>query len=354
MTIAHINRIGTATPPHDVHAAYQRFITPDLPEGKARNVFNRMAARAGITHRHSVLHEEGLVEADAPAGGFYRRGAYPSTAARMRAYAQHAPDLAEQAVLALDLRGEAARITHLVVASCTGFVAPGLDQLLAARLGLRADLQRTLVGFMGCAAAVPALRIAQAAVLADPAARVLVVNTELCTLHMQQTDDVQTALSFLLFGDGATAALVTAEPRGLALGDFRATLIPGTEDHITWHIGDQGFIMRLSGQVPGCITQALRGDPAGLLRGEGTQAVDLWAVHGGGRSVLDAVQAGFALPEEALAPSRAVLAAKGNMSSATIMFVLAGMMRDAAVGARGLAMAFGPGMVAETFRFTTA
>jgi predicted naringenin-chalcone synthase len=352
MAIAHINRIGTAHPPHDVHDAYLDFMGKALPEGKARSVFERMAGRAGIAHRYSVLHRDGMVEADATEPGFYRRGAYPGTAARMQVYAEHAPALAGQAVAALDLQGRAGEITHLVVASCTGFVAPGLDQLLARRLGLRADLQRTLVGFMGCSAAVPALRVAQAAVLADPAARVLVVNLELCTLHMQETQSVETALSFMLFGDGCTAALVSADAQGLALGDFRAALIPGTEDLITWHIGDQGFIMHLSGQVPVKIAQALREAPEFLLRDEGTQAIDLWAVHGGGRTVLDAVQSGFSLREEALSHSRSVLAAHGNMSSATVMFVLAGMLETGVSGQRGLAMAFGPGMVAETFRFT--
>jgi predicted naringenin-chalcone synthase len=352
MTTAYINRIGTAVPPHDVHQAFCDFMPGSLPEGKTRNLFVRMAARSGISSRYSVLHKDGLVEADAPEDGFYRRHAYPSTKARMAVYEHYAPDLAESAARKLDLNGAAAGITHLVVASCTGFVAPGIDQILAKRLELRPDLQRTMIGFMGCSAAIPALRLAQATVQADPAARVLVVNIELCTLHLQETDDVQAALSFLLFGDGCTAALVTAEAQGIALGDFRSALIPDTEDHITWHVGDQGFVMHLSGQVPIKIMKALRDDSSFLLRNEGTQAIDLWAVHGGGRTVLDAVEAGLSLPETALAPSRNILATHGNMSSATVMFVLADMMKTAAQGARGLAMAFGPGMAAETFRFT--
>jgi predicted naringenin-chalcone synthase len=353
MTLAYINRIGTALPPHDVHDSFLNFMSGALPAGKSRNVFGRMAQRSGIDHRYSVLHKDGMVEADAPEDGFYRRGAFPGTAARMKLYEQHAPALAEAAVLTLDLHGRAKDITHLIVASCTGFVAPGLDQLLARRLGLRPDLQRTIVGFMGCSAAVPALRIAQATVLADPAARVLVVNLELCTLHLQETEDLEVALSFLLFGDGCAAALVTADPHGFALGDFRNVLIPDTEDLITWHVGDQGFLMHLSGKVPGKITEALRGNDS-LLGQEGTQAIDLWAVHGGGRTVLDAVQSGFSLPDTALAPSRKILADHGNMSSATIMFVLAGMLATASPGQRGIGMAFGPGMVAETFRFSAA
>jgi predicted naringenin-chalcone synthase len=352
MTKAFINRIATATPPHDVHAPYLAFIAAGLAEGKPTGVFERMARRAGISHRYSVLHEEGLVEADAPPGGFYRRGAYPSTAARMRAYASEAPKLAAKATDDLDLDGEAGRITHLVLASCTGFVAPGLDQLIARRLGLRPDLQRTMVGFMGCSAAIPALRIAQAAVLADPEARVLVINLELCTLHLQETDDVQAALSYMLFGDGCAAALVTADPEGLALGDFKSALIPDSEDMITWHVGDQGFVMHLSGQVPAKIAGALREDTGGLLRGEGTQAIDLWAVHGGGRTVLDAVESGLNLNPNCLATSRSVLEDYGNMSSATIMFTLSRMLQERDGPKRGLAMAVGPGMIAETFRFT--
>lgn len=352
MTIAYINRIGTAVPPHDVHAPYLDFIREALPEGKARSVFQRMAGRAGISHRYSVLHQKGMVEANAPEGGFYRRGGYPSTASRMRVYASEAPKLAHRAIENLDLTEEVDRITHLVMASCTGFVAPGIDQMIAKHLGLRPDLQRTMIGFMGCSAAVPALRVAQAAVLADPAARVLVVNLELCTLHLQETEDVQTALSFMLFGDGCAAALVSADPAGFALGDFKSALIPDSDDMITWHVGDQGFVMYLSGQVPSKIANALREDLGGLLRGEGTQAIDLWAVHGGGRTVLDAVESGLNLAPECLATSRAVLKDHGNMSSATIMFTLAQMLRDGGGDARGLAMAFGPGMMAETFRFS--
>lgn len=356
MTTAYINRIGTAVPENDIHQGFVDYARTMLDARKAA-VFSRMAERAAIGHRYSHLAMGDLVDGEVDAQDFYRRGAFPDIGKRMAQYERTAPELAGQAIEALGLDGAADGITHLVVASCTGFTAPGLDQHIAWRLGLRADVQRTLVGFMGCSAAVPALRIAQAAVLADPAARVLVVNLELCTLHLQETDDLETALTFMLFGDGCAATLVTAEPGGFAMADFRATTIPETEDLITWHIGAQGFLMHLSGGVPGKIAQALRADLArpdagGLLRGEGTQAVDLWAVHGGGRTVLDAVESGFGLAPEALASSRAVLAAHGNMSSATVMFVLKRMMERATAGARGMVMAFGPGMVAETFRFS--
>jgi predicted naringenin-chalcone synthase len=354
--VPHINRIGTAVPDHDVHAPFVTFARTLLDTERSRTVFDRMAERSGITHRYSVLQpgEPGADQVDAE--GFFNRGRFPGTAARMQRYEHHATELALAAVGALD--EDPTRFTHIVVASCTGFTAPGLDQVLAARLGMSPGLERTLVGFMGCYAAVNALRTAYHTVRSDPAARVLVVNLELCTLHLQETPDLETVLSFMLFGDGATAALVTAEPTGLALLDFRATTLPNSADLITWRIGDQGFDMRLSGKVPGRIAGALRGelertDTAGLLRGQSTQQIDLWAVHAGGRTVLDAVEQGLRLGRDALRFSRAVLNDFGNMSSATIMFILERMLRDES-GETGFGMAFGPGLGAETFRFRRA
>ncbi len=354
MTTAYINRIGTAVPPHEVHEAFVDFARTLLTDNRSRAVFDRMAERAGIAHRFSFFRpgEPGAVKVDAE--GFYQRGAFPGTGTRMARYETDAVELAVQAVAGLAIEDEA--ITHLVVASCTGFTAPGLDQLIADRLGLGGSLERTLVGFMGCYAAVPALRAAHHIVRSDPAARVLVVNLELCTLHMQETPDLERVLSFLLFGDGATAALVTADEHGIALHDFFAVTIPDTQDLITWRIGDQGFDMHLSGKVPARIATALRAeadrnDAAGILRGQSAAEIDHWAVHAGGRTVLDAVEAGLRLAPSALRHSRAVLHDVGNVSSATLMFVLARILDHGAAGP-GLAMAFGPGLCAETFRFS--
>ena len=358
--MSYVNRIGTAVPPHDVHLPFLAFARTLLADARSRTVFDRMAERAGISHRYSYFRPGRLEAGEVDAAGFYRRGAFPGTGARMRQYEPWALDLALQAVARLDLGAAAlATVTHLVVASCTGFSAPGLDLQLADRLGLADDVARTMIGFMGCSAAVPALRAADQIVARDPAARVLVVNCELSTLHLQETAELETVLSFMLFADGCAAALVSAEPVGVALLDFRAKILPHSAGLITWQIGDQGFDMHLSGKVPATIAQALRAErgdtgAGGLLRGQGTQAVELWAVHAGGRTVLDAVEIGLALPAAALAQSREVLREHGNMSSATVMFVLAAMLRAATPGARGLAMAFGPGVVAETFRFQIA
>ncbi len=352
---AYLNRIGTAVPPHDVHDAFVRFVEGFLPERREQLLFKRMVSRADIEHRYSHFAPDPDVGGDTE--GFYRRGRFPGTAARMARYERYAPELACEAIDALGHIDRAA-ITHIVVASCTGFIAPGLDQVIVARAGFDPAVERTVVGFMGCYAAVNSLRVAHHIVRSDPAARVLVVNLELCTLHFQETPELEKLLSMLLFGDGASAALVTAEPQGLALIDFKPVAIAGSADNITWRIGDQGFDMHLSGEVPQRIGTALRGelqrnDPGGILRGQRPDDYDTYAVHAGGRTILDAVEAGFELGKDTLRWSRGVLRDFGNMSSATLMFVLDRIIR-AGEGKRGLGMAFGPGLAAETFRFERA
>jgi predicted naringenin-chalcone synthase len=356
---AYVNRIGVAVPAHDVHDGFLAHARTMLGDARNIRLFDRAARRSGIAHRfsHMPVAEAGAVSVDG--AGFYRYGDFPTTARRMERYVPEALDLAERAISKLDLGQDLVNITHLIVASCTGFSAPGLDLQLVERLALSSQVERQLIGFMGCSAAIPALRAAHHIVRSVPTAQVLVVNVEICTLHFQATADLETMLSFLLFGDGCAAALVTAEEQGIALDDFRSVIIPRTEELITWKIGDQGFEMFLSGQVPGQIAQALRqeagrSDAGGILYGEGTQSIDLWAVHAGGRSILDAVETGLSLPPAALEHSRSILNDFGNMSSATIMFVLERMLKTAKQRERGMAMAFGPGMVAETARFSMA
>ena len=245
---AHINRIATAVPAHDVHDAFVALARTLLPDERARALFERMAERSGIAHRYAVLQAGRLDHGEVDTTGFYRRGAFPSTAARMRLYEEAAPALACDAIARLHL--DPREITHLVVASCTGFSAPGLDLQIARRLGLRPHVERTLIGFMGCAAAVPALRAARHIVRSEPAARVLVVCCELSSLHLQESAALEEILAFLLFADGCAAALVTAEPHGLALDDFRCAVLPDTAAFITWHVGDTGFEMHLAGTRP--------------------------------------------------------------------------------------------------------
>lgn len=311
-----------------------------------------MVARAGIDRRWSILPTDRSPVAD---DGFYGADRWPGTAARMAVYAEHAPALSLAAIERLRAQVSLDGITHLVLASCTGFVAPGIDQIIARRLGLAPSVERLLIGFMGCYAAVSALRSARHIVRSEPAARVLVVTVELSTLHLQAADGLEAILAMLQFGDGAAAALVTGTPGGLELGRPFATTLPDSDDLIRWAITDAGFAMHLDGEVPGRIAGALA-DPgfvAAVTGGAAADAIDGWAVHAGGRSILDAVERALALPGDALAASRAVLAAFGNMSSATLMFVLARLLTGAPVR-RGVALAFGPGLAAEGFAFATA
>ena len=352
MPQAYINRIVTAVPPHDVHEAFLGFGRLLLEkETRKRALFDRMAERSGIVHRYSFIEPSGSTPV-LDTQGFYRMGAFPDTAARMKLYEAYAPQLAAEAVEKL-LQGEdRARITHVVVTSCTGLSAPGIDLELIQRCGLKPDVERTMVGFMGCYAAINGLKLARHIVRSDPQARVLAVNLELCSLHLHETDDLEEILSFLLFADGCAAALVSADPVGVTMDGFKSRLVPETRELIRWNIRNQGFDMVLSGGVPGAIRSALTQARHDLFGG--INDIELWAVHPGGRTVLDAVELAFALEPAALATSRSVLNDYGNMSSGTVMFVLDRLMRTGLPGQRGAAMSFGPGLVAETMTFRMA
>lgn len=348
-----LNALATAVPGHDIHQAFIDWATPRLADERVRAIFSRMTARSGIEHRWSVLPPTAAGGSPVATGGFYDVPGLPPTSARMHAYADHAPELAMQAIAALGDAFDPARITHIVVASCTGFVAPGIDQILARRLGLAAAVERVLIGFMGCYAGVTALRTARHIVRSEPQSVVLVVSVELSTLHLQLEDAPEPLLAMLQFSDGAAAAIVSTDRIGFELGDGASLALEDSADLIRWDIGDTGFAMQLSGEVPGRLRDALS-SPAvrNQLFGAGDPP-PLLAVHAGGRSVLDAVEHALDVPPQTLADSRAVLARFGNMSSATILFVLADMMAREATG-EGLAIAFGPGLAAEAIRFTAA
>lgn len=355
MATAYINRVATAVPPHDIHEPFRRFAQSQFRDNRHTALFQRMAERAGIEHRYSFLSPNPVP--DSPfldADCFYRRGDFPDTAARMRRFERDAPELAMAAVERLMAGEDRARVSHLLITCCTGLSAPGLDLELIERCRLPGTVERTMIGFMGCYAAINALKLARHIVRSEPAARVLVLNLELCTLHFKETTDLNEMLSFLLWGDGCAACLVSADPVGTALDSFRAVLLPGTRDMITWNIGDCGFDMVLSGQVPSAIHDALHAHQDEILDGAASDAIDLWAVHPGGRTVLDAVERAFALAPPMLAASREVLRRYGNMSSATVMFVIEKLLASGTRGCRGCAMSFGPGMIAETMLFRTA
>ena len=233
-------------------------------------------------------------------------------------------------------------MTHLYTVSCTGFFAPGLDVALINSLGLRPTVSRYHLGFMGCCAALPALDLAKQAV-ANSGGVALVVCCELCSLHFQPTMARDNLLSASLFGDGAAAAVVSREPGLLRVGAYGSCLVPDSEGAMSWRIGDTGFVMGLAKEVPTILADRLSN---GLGETLVTEEPDYWAVHPGGSAILDACQEGLGLGTDALRTSRDVLRDHGNLSSATVLFVLERLWKDGVCGS-GIALAFGPGLTAN-------
>lgn len=317
---------------------------------------------SAIDKRHSVVPD---FLPGSPGGFFYdpASGDYlrPTTAERNRVYAREAGELASCAAgkaLGRAAAAEAAAVTHLITVSCTGFFAPGPDIDLVDRLGLDRGVERYHIGFMGCYAAFPALRLARALCLADPRAVVLVVAVELCTLHLQPPSSRDTLLAASVFADGAAAAVVTAgEPasQALRLDHFASALERGSADEMAWTIGDTGFEMVLSSRLPEIVEAEVEEALSPLFSSSSVsrQDVDRWAVHPGGRAILDRVEGALDLTPEALQASREVLAEFGNMSSATVLFVLERLLsRGIPPGAPVAALAFGPGLAIESALFT--
>jgi alpha-pyrone synthase len=356
MTTAYINRIATAVPPYDVHHAFNGFAAGMLKEKQTCNLFRRMARMCNIEHRFSFLQP--IITADGEwrdSEDLYVPGSFPATSRRMELFERLAPRLAHCALDKLALsQQERESVTHVVVTSCTGLYAPGLDFEVVNHLGLNPSVERTMIGFMGCYAAINALKFAHHIVRSTPSAKVLVLNLELCTLHLQETQELEQVLSFLVFADGCAASLISGDAEGLAIDNFLAVHIPNTSHLITWNIREFGFDMKLSGQVPAEIGRALSIARGSVTQGRDARLIDLWAVHPGGRSILDSVEKSLGLPDDALVHSRDILARYGNMSSATVMFVLQRIMRSAQAGQQGCAMSFGPGLTAETMTFHAA
>jgi alpha-pyrone synthase len=350
---AYINRIATAVPPHQVHEAFVAFQKEAIADPRLRTIFARLAEKGQIEKRFSCVEpgedgRAGFINGER----FYALGSFPSTGNRMRHYEAQAPVLAQRAVSRLDLGASKADLTHLIVTSCTGFSAPGIDLQLIQRLGLNPSVERTIVGFMGCYAAINALKLARHIVRSEPSAKVLLVSIELCTLHFQETGELEAMMPFLIFADGCAAALISAEPAGLSIESFYAALLPEAASQMAWHIGDRGFDMVLSSRIPASVGEAIANSSAGILSGAAPSDIELWAVHPGGRAILDAVEAAFRLPLTALNASRRILRDFGNMSSATVLFVLGALLDERwRPGALGCAMAFGPGLIAETMLF---
>ena len=366
-------------------------IVPDtvLVQEQVRDVFaqqpdlGRLAQRivttsfnvSGIDRRHTVIDELSL-DSDVTDPVFFDRRTglllAPGTKARNDLYTREAAKLfVDAARRALDADPEIGPedVTHVITVSCTGFHAPGPEYEIVRALGLSDAVQRFHLGFMGCYASMPALRAASQFCTADENAVVLVVSVELCTLHLRSSEDPDTIVASSLFADGAAAGIVTARDLPstsptLQLDRFHTAIAPEGEKDMAWTIGDSGFEMILSTSVPQIIGETIIGALRPLYaEGELAEAFEAgavgervahWAIHPGGRSILDKVQERLHLSDVQLHPAREVLRENGNMSSATVLFVLKRILEEEGAGAgdRVAAMAFGPGLTAESALMT--
>ncbi len=344
----HIHHIETCVPSfrHSQEYVTEQFcaITEDERTRRLIKAGNR---RSGIDFRHSVC--EGLVNQPP----FDEKG-QATTAARNKVYALESRKLAVEVggnVIANTPGVEKEDITHVIYTSCTGFANPGPDFYLVKDLGLKETVERTVIGFMGCYAAFPTLRMARSICLADPDAVVLAVCLELSSIHMQVDGNIDNIRGNAVFADGTAAAIVSAKSPeggtpGYTLENFATATIPGSEDDMAWTIGDAGFELVLSSYVPGVIEAEVSGIFERLSIDPGT--VDQWAVHPGGKSILDKVEKAMGFPPEVLAVSREILRNYGNMSSSTILFVLKELLKTAKDNDNTAALAFGPGLTVET------
>ena len=346
----YLNRVATAVPDHECHQTFLDGLPLILSSEKTKRL-QRVASQSQIQKRYSVLDPLiGSTEDKA----YYRPGRFPSTGERMQTYRKEALPLASRAIGDLNLsEAELNGVTHLIVTSCTGFYAPGLDIEIIREWNLNPHVRRLLITYMGCYAGISGLRAAQDIVRSHPEARVLMVNLELCSLHLQESAPMDRLVSFLLFADGCAASLITAEDDGFELLEFQSSLGLGSQDRMQWMVEDQGFAMTLDIRVPSLIQGILDREKESIFNGMRPDHIGHWAVHPGGRAILDSVQSSFELDQSMLEASRTVLRDYGNMSSATVMFVLESLLKRRSVSRSemGMAMAFGPGLTVESMSF---
>lgn len=351
--------IGTAQPAYamkqsDICSFMEKML--QLPEDTQRKL-RILYERSGIETRHSVVPDYTSFASEKELFAPQFSDSTPSIEHRMLLYYKYATPLAVDAIRNAVSDKQLQQVTHLITVSCTGMSAPGLDIELMEQLGLANHVHRTSVNFMGCYAAVHALKMADAICNSNPAAQVLVVSVELCTLHFQYTTDYDTLTANALFADGAAACLVVADTANnfdsqlsLTIRGFYSEVQPAGKKDMAWHLSSTGFLMTLSSYIPQLVQANIKAltdracHSVGLSRGD----IKHWAIHPGGRKILEAVSEQLELPNESLHASYQVLQNNGNMSSATLLFVLKEYMQNHRPSEPIFAAAFGPGLTFET------
>ncbi|MGK2860392.1 MAG: type III polyketide synthase [Chitinophagaceae bacterium] len=350
--------IGTAVPEFkhkqdDILQFMQRVYAPNEAE---RRKLKFLYGRGGIDTRYSVIPDYSL---PASSWKFYppteNLEPFPNLELRMKWYSQHAARISLKAIENCVENFSDQSITHIITVSCTGMSAPGLDLELLELLQLPKTTFRTSINFMGCYAAIHALKIADAFCKADKKANVLIVCTELCTLHFQNENTFDNMTSSMLFSDGAAAILVTGneEQTGLTIDHFYSTVALKGKKDMAWELSSKGFLMTLSGYIADLIEEDFDGLVTGALAAASLdkQNITRWCIHPGGKKILESVHKSLGFTNGQLEPSYEILKEFGNMSSPTVLFVLQKIMKklNSGIKEKIFGAAFGPGLTMETF-----
>lgn len=356
---AYIQNIATKVPEQSYDQSFLRDRMKEYIADKelTQRIIHRIYSNSGIKKRHTVIPDFNA-NGD-PRLFFQEDGSFsvPTTGKRNELYTQKAKQLfIDTARETIDENPSVDRtdITHVITVSCTGFFAPEPGFEIIQQLGLPTSTQRFHLGFMGCFAAFPAMKMAQAFCESDPNAKVLVVCLELCSIHLQPSEVTDNIISASVFADGAAGMIISSKKpqSGFELRQFSTSIAPQSEKDMAWTIGDTGFDMVLSTYVPDIIKSNLKESLKPLFEQyqQTAEHIDHWALHPGGRAILDKIQQSFSLSDQQLSPSRHILSEYGNMSSATILFVLEHLLHQSShtKSESVLAMAFGPGLTIES------
>lgn len=324
----------------------------DVEKRKLRFLYNQ----SGIDQRYSVISDFSNA---LNAGMFFSNSkeiSDPSLERRMNLYDQHSLILSIKAIKScINNFISEQEITHLITVSCTGMSAPGLDLHIVEHMQLKKDIFRTSINFMGCYAAIHALKLADMIAKTTPEANIIIVATELCTLHFQTTASADNIASSLLFADGSAAVLISNKIKSankIRVNHFHSQIAENGKSEMAWQLASNGFQMKLSGYIP----QLIEADIESLIEtalnksGATRESIQHWCIHPGGKRILDSIEKKLLLNDTALNHSREVLRKYGNMSSPTILFVLKEIFQNGySSGDTILGTAFGPGLTMETF-----
>jgi len=275
---------------------------------------------------------------------------FPDTLSRMELFKKVAPELAIEAIenclVKTDVKPE--HITHLILISCTGMYAPGVELDIIDRLGLPNTVERYAIHFMGCYAAFNGIKMADRICKSETSAKVLVVGVELCTIHFQKEYNEDNILANALFGDGAAAVLIQQGGQGMDIESYQSNIIPDGAGDMAWSIGNFGFQMKLSKYIPRLLEKGIKSFADGLEEKFGLSNIKHFAIHPGGKQILNKIETAFGIDQSYNHHAHSILRDFGNMSSVTILYVLEAVLNDTAIKGKVLAMGFGPGLTLES------